>query len=153
MSSLDRADFATRNPAPELYEPNYLSFPSVRRWVHEGLLSDPNVGARSLAGQIRGEVRSEGELASAAKVLLSRGQSQEAVQLYRVNCQLYPESSRAFARLAGALGRTAYSASSASSDWPGLPSSKRSVISCRNFSTSGASEVSSSLPCPDSTRS
>ena len=47
----------------------------------------------------------------------------------------------------------AYSGSSASSDWPDLPSSKRSVISPRNFSTSGANEVSSSLPCPASTRS
>ena len=42
-------------------------------------------------------------MASAAGVLLSRGDVREAVKLFRVNCALYPENSRAFARLAAAL--------------------------------------------------
>ncbi len=38
-----------------------------------------------------------------AGVLLSRGQVPEAVKLYRVNCRLYPNSARSFARLAEGL--------------------------------------------------
>jgi thiol-disulfide isomerase/thioredoxin len=87
----------------ESYEPNYISYPAVRRWLRQGLLGDDNVSAHGLAGQVRQEVRSEGELAAAARVLLSRGDVREAVKLYRVNCALYPRNSRAFARLAAAL--------------------------------------------------
>ena len=87
----------------ELYEPNYTSYPTVRRWLREGLLSDENVSPRGLAAQVRREIRSEGELAAAGRVLLSRGDAREAIALYRVNCALYPESSRAFARLAEGL--------------------------------------------------
>ena len=87
----------------EPYEPNYISYPAVRRWLREGLLSDENVSPNGLAGQVRGEVRSEGELAAAARVLLSRGDAAEAVKLFRVNCALYPSSAQAFAHLAEGL--------------------------------------------------
>ena len=89
----------------EPYEPNYITYPIVRRWLADGLLSDENISPSGLAGRIRREIRSEGELASPARVLLSRGDAREAVMLYRVNCALYPDSSRAFTRLAGALQR------------------------------------------------
>ncbi len=85
------------------YEPNYITYPVVRRWLQQGLLGDDNVSAHGLAGQVRHEVQSEGELASAGGVLLARGDIQEAVKLYRVNCALYPQNSQAFARLAAAL--------------------------------------------------
>jgi thiol-disulfide isomerase/thioredoxin len=87
----------------EPYEASYLSYPTVRRWLQEGLLGDENVSVSGLASQVRHEVRSEGELAAAARVLLSRGDLNEAVKLFRVNCVLYPRNSRAFSRLAAAL--------------------------------------------------
>jgi len=85
------------------YQPNYISYPAVRRWLREGLLGDDNVSVHGLAGQVRHEVKSESELAAAARVLLSRGDIAQAVKLYRVNCSLYPQNSRAFARLAAGL--------------------------------------------------
>ena len=36
-----------------LYRPDYASYPIIRRWLREGLLSDENVSARGLAGQLR----------------------------------------------------------------------------------------------------
>ena len=99
--SLERDLLAILSGEP--YEPNYISYPTVRRWLREGLLADENVSGKGLAGQIRHVVRSEGELAAAARVLLSRGDTREAVKLFRVNCALYPESSRSFERLAEGL--------------------------------------------------
>ena len=85
------------------YEPSYASYPTVRRWLDQGLLRDPNVSAWGLASQVRAGIVSEGELAAAARVLLSRGQTIEAARLYEVNCALFPESGVGFARLAEAL--------------------------------------------------
>jgi thiol-disulfide isomerase/thioredoxin len=99
--SLERDLLAILSGEP--YEPNYITYPTIRRWLEEGLLSDENVSPRGLAGQIRHEIRSEGELMSPAGVLMSRGETAEAVMLHRVNCALYPDSSRALGRLAEAL--------------------------------------------------
>ena len=87
----------------EPYAPDYSSYPVIRRWLEEGLLSDENISPWGLAGQVRQQVRSEGELAAAGRVFLSRGDVKEAVMLFRVNCALYPRSSRCFARLANGL--------------------------------------------------
>jgi thiol-disulfide isomerase/thioredoxin len=99
--SLERDLLAILSGEP--YEPSYTSYPTVRRWLRDGLLRDANISFAGLAAQVRGQVRSEGELTAAARVLLSRGDIREAVTLFRVNCVLYPESSRAFARLAEGL--------------------------------------------------
>ena len=84
------------------YEPNYRSYPVIHRWLDEGLLADENVSAWGLANQVRNRVATEGELAAAARVLLERGDVAEAVKLMQVNCALYRESPRCFARLAEA---------------------------------------------------
>lgn len=88
------------------YEPNYPAYPVIRRWLDEGLLADPNVSPRGLAGEIRHVISGEGDLAGAGRVLLSRGDTAEAVKLFRVNCALHRESASAYARLAGALLET-----------------------------------------------
>ena len=85
------------------YMPSYRTYPIIRRWMGEGLLSDENVSPSGLAGEIRHQVATEAELAAMAGVLLSRGQVTEAVKLYRVNCRLFPASARGFARLAEGL--------------------------------------------------
>jgi hypothetical protein len=87
----------------EAYAPNYASYPVIRQWLADGLLADPNVSARGLAGRVRGRVASEGELGAAAVVLMARGQNVEAIKLMEANCALYRESSRCYARLAEAL--------------------------------------------------
>jgi len=85
------------------YEPNYASYPVIRRWLREGLLSDPNVGPRGLAGEIRSVVSGEGELNAAARVLFTRGDTAEALKLFQSNCALFGESSGCQERLAEAL--------------------------------------------------
>lgn len=98
--SLERDLLAILSDAP--YEPNYRSYPVIRRWLDEGLLADENISSWGLANQVRNRVASEGELAAAAHVLLERGDVGEAVKLMQVNCALYPESPRCFARVAEA---------------------------------------------------
>lgn len=84
------------------YVPSYGSYPTVRRWLNDGLLADENVSPRGLAEQVRSVVSGEGELAAAAYVLMTRGDVTEAVKLYQVNCALYRDSSRSYSRLAKA---------------------------------------------------
>jgi tetratricopeptide (TPR) repeat protein len=74
------------------YRPSYASYPLVRGWLAEGVLSDPNVSARGLADDLRHVVATEGELGAAARVMRTRGQLDEAAKLYETNCGLYPES-------------------------------------------------------------
>lgn len=85
------------------YEPNFVSYAVIRRWLGDGLLGDPNVSPRGMAGEVRHVVSGEGELAAAARVLLSRGDTAEATKLFQVNCFLYRDSSRCQAGLAEAL--------------------------------------------------
>jgi len=87
----------------ESYQPSYASYPTIRRWLDEGLLDDANISPRGLADQVRHIVAGEGELASAAGVLRSRGDVDQAIKLLEVNCELYRESSRCHERLAEAL--------------------------------------------------
>ena len=103
MLSLERDLLAILSGEPP--EPNYRSYPLVRRWRVAGLLDDENVSAWGLANDVRNLVASEGELAAAADVLLDRGEVHEAVKLMQINCALYRESARCSARLAEGLLR------------------------------------------------
>ncbi|MGD8396425.1 MAG: tetratricopeptide repeat protein, partial [Candidatus Eiseniibacteriota bacterium] len=78
---------------------------TIRSWVDDGLLADGNVNEWGLADDLRHVVRSEGELAAAANVLLEHGNAREAVKLNQVNCVLFRESPSAWGRLAKAWSR------------------------------------------------
>ena len=71
------------------YTPSYASYPVVQRWLQDGLLSDANVNADGLASEVRDLVANEWELYSAARVLWTRGDVDEAAKLAAVNCSLY----------------------------------------------------------------
>lgn len=86
----------------DTYRPSYASYPVVRQWLAEGLLSDPNVNADGLAGQVRHLVANEGELYSAARVLWTRGDVTEGAALAEVNCALYGDLARCHMQLAEA---------------------------------------------------
>ena len=85
------------------YTPNYQSFPLLTKMLQTGLLSDANVSYRGLANRVRHLVSSEGELNAAAAVLVGRGLQEEAVQVFRMNAYLYPESASRQLELAKAL--------------------------------------------------
>jgi len=89
--------------AGRAYRPSYRAYPVLRRWLAEGLLSDPNVSPRGLAAELRPLVDGEGDVDAVARVLASRGQAAEATLLYRINVALYPESVDRRVRLARAL--------------------------------------------------
>jgi len=85
------------------YAPSYAAYPVIRRWLGEGLLTDPNVSPWGLAEQLRHKINGEGDLAAAARVLQTRGDLAEAVKLFEINCALHRESARCHERLAAAL--------------------------------------------------
>lgn len=87
------------------YSPNYRSFPTLARWLDEGILDDDNVSHRGLANQIRADVSSEGELNAFGYVLLGRGATRAAVTVFQMNCDLYPESANRRFALARGLHR------------------------------------------------
>ncbi|MGC4102631.1 hypothetical protein [Ferruginibacter sp.] len=83
----------------ETYTPNYKSFSTINKWLNEGNLSDSNITARSLAQQIRPLVSNEYELNSLGYLLLQHNLKAEAVTIFRINANLYPESGNVLSSL------------------------------------------------------
>ncbi|GHM99637.1 hypothetical protein WSM22_11270 [Cytophagales bacterium WSM2-2] len=88
------------------YESNYRSFPVIASWLSNGMLADVNVSARGLAEQVHSKIIREGELGSCAYVLLAQGKTQEAVVIYRMNANLFPNSAFCFERLGAVYAMT-----------------------------------------------
>jgi thiol-disulfide isomerase/thioredoxin len=86
------------------YSPNYHSFSTVLRWLNDGSLADENNSIRGLAEQLRPLVAGENELNSLGYLLLKQGKKKEALQVFRINYTLYPESSN----IASSLGEGYY---------------------------------------------
>ena len=81
------------------YTPNYRSFASVNRWLSDGIFYDENSSVAGLAGQLRSLVSGENELNSLAYLLLKQGMKKEALKLFQVNYNLYPESTNVISSL------------------------------------------------------
>lgn len=75
------------------YSPNYRSFGLVQQWLDEGSLLHKNTNIRGLAEQVRYLVSTEHELNSLGYLLIKQAKKEEALQLFRINYYLYPESS------------------------------------------------------------
>lgn len=75
------------------YSPNYHSFKTILQWLNDGSLTDDNNSIRGLAEQLRPLVADEHELNSLGYLLLKQGKKKEALQVFRMNYTLYPESS------------------------------------------------------------
>jgi hypothetical protein len=86
------------------YIPNYHSFKPMLGWINDGSLSDDNISARGLAEQVRTLVSGEHELNSLGYLLLKQGRKKEALKIFQVNYNLYPESSN----IASSLGEGYY---------------------------------------------
>jgi tetratricopeptide (TPR) repeat protein len=74
------------------YFPNYRSFGLVLYWLNDGIFTDDNISARGMAEQLRPLVAGEFELNSLAYLMLRQGKKKEALKLFQVNNNLYPES-------------------------------------------------------------
>lgn len=78
------------------YTPNYRSYTFIQQWLKDGLLKDENVNARGLAFQLKPVVLSESELNSCGYVLLAQQNIKEAIAVFRVNINLFPQSANCF---------------------------------------------------------
>lgn len=80
----------------EEYIPNYRTYTLINEWLKDGLLKDENVNARGLAFQLKPFVLSESELNSCGYVLLAQQNIKEAIAVFRVNINLFPQSANCF---------------------------------------------------------
>lgn len=85
------------------YQPNYNSYAQLSAWLENGVLRDANISTRGLAQQIRNDVARESELNSCGYVLLMRGNVTEAINVFRINVNLYPQSANAYDSLGEAF--------------------------------------------------
>ncbi len=81
------------------YQSNYKSYPYLSKWMQTGILADTNIAPRSLALQLKHIVSGENELNAAGYVLLKQGFKKEAVTVFRMNANLFPESANIFSSL------------------------------------------------------
>ena len=81
------------------YIPNYKSFETLKGWMADGTLTDGNITARSLAGQLRPLVASENELNSLGYLWLKQADTLQALKLFQANAVLYPESANVISSL------------------------------------------------------
>lgn len=78
------------------YTHNYKSYAQINAWLMQGLLSDTNISPRGLAQQIRNDVPRETDLNSCGYVLLMRKDIKEAINVFRINVNLFPQSPNCF---------------------------------------------------------
>jgi tetratricopeptide (TPR) repeat protein len=86
------------------YTPNYRSFAPVSQWLIDGTLSDENISVAGLAKQLKILVNDENELNSLGYLLLKQDKKKEALKIFQVNYNLYPES----ANIVSSLGEGYY---------------------------------------------
>ena len=67
--------------------------------MNEGVLLDSNITPRSLATQIKQMVSNENELNSLGYLLLTQNFKKEALTIFRINANLYPESANILSSL------------------------------------------------------
>lgn len=78
------------------YTHNYKGYAQINTWLTQGILSDANVNPRGLAQQIRNDISRETELNSCGYVLLMRKDVKEAIAVFRININLFPQSPNCF---------------------------------------------------------
>lgn len=74
------------------YRSNYAAYPQVIDWKKEGLLLDENINARGLAMKIKESVSGDSELNACGYVLMAQGNVKEAVTVFKINANLFPQS-------------------------------------------------------------
>lgn len=78
------------------YTHNYKGYAKINSWFAQGILSDDNVSPRGLAENIRADISRETELNSCGYVFLMRNDLKEAITIFRININLFPQSPNCF---------------------------------------------------------
>ncbi len=81
------------------YTPNYASFESINNWVLNGTLIDENTSLEGLANSIKYKVNNEHELNSLGYLFLKQKRNKEALQIFKINYNLYPLSANVISSL------------------------------------------------------
>lgn len=76
----------------EAYTPNYASFPLLRDWLNDQVLTHANTSIRGLSQQIRNKVSNEYELISLGQLLIKQGKPADGLKVLEMNTSLYPEA-------------------------------------------------------------
>ena len=87
------------------YSSNYYTYPLVKGWLKEELLQDENINARGLAFQLKPIVLNESELNSCAYVLMAQANLKEAIAIFRINANLFPQSANCYDSLGEAYAK------------------------------------------------
>jgi tetratricopeptide (TPR) repeat protein len=90
----------------QAYQPNYAAYQQINQWKKEGLLTDENISARGLAMKIKGNVSSESELNACGYVMMASGEMKEAITVFRINANLYPQSANCYDSLGEAYAKS-----------------------------------------------
>ena len=87
------------------YQPNYAAYQQIHQWKKENLLIDENISARGLAMKIKGNVSTESELNACGYVMMADGELKEAITVFRINANLYPQSANCYDSLGEAYAK------------------------------------------------
>lgn len=85
------------------YTHNYKGYAQINAWLATGVLHDANINPRGLAQQIRNDIARETDLNSCGYVLLMRNDVAEAINVFRINVSLFPQSANCFDSLGEAF--------------------------------------------------
>ncbi len=81
------------------YVPNYKSFALIKAWLADSSLLNKNTSTRGMAMQLKWLVSGEHELNSVGYLLIKQGKKAEALRVFQINAQLYPESANIISSL------------------------------------------------------
>jgi tetratricopeptide (TPR) repeat protein len=87
------------------YTPNYFGYAQIIKWINDGLLTDENISARGLAMQLKNRVSSESELNACGYTLMGSGKMKEAIAVFRINVNLFPQSANCYDSLGEAYAK------------------------------------------------
>lgn len=115
------------------YIPNYKSFSTVSGWLGQGVLSDSNISVLGLMNQLKPLVNDENELNSLGYLLLKQQKKKEALKIFLINANLYPESANTLSSLGEAYLETgdtenAVSLLESSLDYKRTPALTREIL-------------------------
>ena len=99
-------DFATSPSLGEEFAA--LLLPQLIEWLNNGILADQNISARGLAMQLKNKVANESELNSSGYVLMAQKKFTEAIAVFRINANLFPQSSNCFDSLGEAYANAGF---------------------------------------------
>lgn len=88
------------------YTSSYYAYSFINEWLRDGLLKDNNISARGLAFKLRPFVLNESELNACGYVLLAQGNLQEAIAVFRINVNLFPQSANCYDSLGEAYTKS-----------------------------------------------